>query len=85
MGIIGWIVFGFFVGLIAKLIMPGPDPHGFIVTVVIGIVGAFIGGWIGHVIGLYRQDDPVGFIMAVIGSIVLLTLYRMLMRPTRTV
>ncbi|MGH7767342.1 MAG: GlsB/YeaQ/YmgE family stress response membrane protein [Candidatus Binatia bacterium] len=77
MGIIGWIFFGLIVGIVAKFLMPGRDPGGFIVTALIGIVGALVGGFLGRAIGLYREDDPVGFVMAVIGSIVLLLLYRM--------
>jgi uncharacterized membrane protein YeaQ/YmgE (transglycosylase-associated protein family) len=77
MGILGWIVFGLIVGVVAKFLTPGRDPGGFIVTILIGIVGALLGGFIGRAIGLYREDDPVGFVMAVIGSIVLLLLYRM--------
>jgi uncharacterized membrane protein YeaQ/YmgE (transglycosylase-associated protein family) len=77
MAIIGWIFFGLIVGIVAKFLMPGRDPGGFIVTALIGIVGALIGGFVGRAIGLYREDDPVGFVMAVIGSIVLLLLYRM--------
>lgn len=76
MEILGWILFGLIVGLVAKLLMPGRDPGGFIITMAIGIVGALLGGWIGRAIGLYRGDEPVGFIMAVIGAIVLLGLYR---------
>jgi uncharacterized membrane protein YeaQ/YmgE (transglycosylase-associated protein family) len=77
MGIIGWIFFGLIVGIVAKFLMPGRDPGGFIVTALIGIVGALVGGFLGRALGLYREDDPVGFVMAVIGSIVLLLLYRM--------
>ena len=77
MGILGWIVFGLIVGVVAKFLTPGRDPGGFIVTILIGIVGALLGGFIGRAIGLYREDDPVGFVMAVVGSIVLLLLYRM--------
>ena len=77
MGIIGWIFFGLIVGIVAKFLTPGRDPGGFIVTALIGIVGALIGGFLGRVMGLYREDDPVGFVMAVVGSIVLLLLYRM--------
>ena len=77
MGILGWIVFGLIVGVVAKFLMPGRDPGGFIVTIIIGIVGALLGGFIGRAIGLYREDDPVGFVMAVIGAIVLLLLYRL--------
>ena len=76
MGIIGWIVVGLIVGAIAKLIMPGRDPGGFIVTALIGIAGALIGGFLGRAFGLYGDNDPVGFFMAVLGSIILLWLYR---------
>jgi uncharacterized membrane protein YeaQ/YmgE (transglycosylase-associated protein family) len=77
MHILGWIVFGLIVGVVAKFLTPGRDPGGFIVTIIIGIVGALLGGFIGRAIGLYREDDPVGFVMAVIGAVVLLLLYRL--------
>ncbi|HEY2990137.1 MAG TPA: GlsB/YeaQ/YmgE family stress response membrane protein [Candidatus Binatia bacterium] len=77
MSILGWIVFGLIVGIVAKLLTPGRDPGGFIVTILIGIAGALIGGFVGRAIGLYREGDPVGFLMAVVGSIILLLLYRM--------
>jgi uncharacterized membrane protein YeaQ/YmgE (transglycosylase-associated protein family) len=57
--------------------MPGRDPGGFIITTILGIVGALVGGFLGRVLGLYREGDPVGFVMAIIGSIILLALYRM--------
>jgi uncharacterized membrane protein YeaQ/YmgE (transglycosylase-associated protein family) len=75
-GIIGWIIFGAIVGVIAKLIHPGRDPGGFLVTIGIGIVGSLLGGFIGRVMGLYRQGQGAGMIMSVIGAIVLLVLYR---------
>ena len=77
MGILGWILFGLIVGVVAKFLTPGRDPGGFIVTIIIGIVGALLGGFIGRAVGLYREDDPVGFVMAVIGAVVLLLLYRL--------
>jgi len=76
MHIIGWIVFGLIVGLVAKFLMPGRDPGGFVITALIGIVGAVVGGFLGRVIGLYKDGDPVGFVMAVIGAIILLAAYR---------
>ena len=76
MHILGWIVFGLIVGIVAKLLMPGRDPGGFVVTALIGIVGAVIGGYLGRALGMYREGDPVGFVMAVIGSIILLFIYR---------
>jgi len=80
MAIIGWIIFGLVVGVIAKFLMPGRDPGGFVVTILLGIAGALLGGFVGRMLGLYREDDPVGFIMALVGSIVLLVLYRAMFR-----
>jgi uncharacterized membrane protein YeaQ/YmgE (transglycosylase-associated protein family) len=80
MSIIGWIFFGLIVGIVGKLLMPGKDPGGFLATVAIGIIGALFGGMLGRMIGMYGQDDPVGFVMAVIGAIVFLWLYRIITR-----
>ena len=80
MGIIAWIVFGLIVGVIAKFLMPGRDPGGFVITALLGIAGALVGVFLGRMLGLYGEGDPAGFIMAVIGSIVLLLLYRMASR-----
>jgi uncharacterized membrane protein YeaQ/YmgE (transglycosylase-associated protein family) len=77
MGILGWIVFGLIVGAIAKLLMPGRDPGGIIVTMVLGIVGALLGGFIGRALGLYGDGEPAGFIMALLGAILVLFIYRM--------
>ena len=76
MGILGWIVFGLIVGAIAKLLMPGRDPGGIIVTMVLGIVGALLGGFIGRAMGLYTDGEPAGFIMALLGAILVLFIYR---------
>jgi uncharacterized membrane protein YeaQ/YmgE (transglycosylase-associated protein family) len=76
MHIIGWILFGLVVGIVAKFLMPGRDPGGFVITAILGIVGALVGGFAGRLIGLYREGDPVGFIMAVVGAIVVLAVYR---------
>jgi uncharacterized membrane protein YeaQ/YmgE (transglycosylase-associated protein family) len=62
--------------VIAKLIMPGRDPGGFFVTILIGIVGAIVGGWIGRLLGFYGPHQAAGFFMSVIGAIILLALYR---------
>ncbi len=80
MSILGWIVFGLIVGIVGKLLMPGKDPGGFFATVAIGIIGALFGGFIGRLLGLYGQDDPVGFVMAVIGAMLFLWLYRLITR-----
>ncbi|HYJ14128.1 MAG TPA: GlsB/YeaQ/YmgE family stress response membrane protein [Candidatus Limnocylindria bacterium] len=85
MEFIGWIFFGLVVGVIGKLLMPGRDPGGFVVTILLGIAGALLGGFIGRSLGLYREGDPVGFIMAVIGSIILLMIYRFAVGRRHTV
>jgi uncharacterized membrane protein YeaQ/YmgE (transglycosylase-associated protein family) len=82
MSIIGWILFGLVVGVVAKLLMPGRDPGGMIVTILLGIVGALIGGFIGRLLGWYGESDPVGFIMAVIGAVLVLFAYRKISGPS---
>lgn len=77
LGILGWIVFGLIVGAIAKLVMPGKDPGGIIVTIALGIAGALIGGYLGRAMGWYGPDEAAGYIMAIVGAIVLLFLYRL--------
>jgi uncharacterized membrane protein YeaQ/YmgE (transglycosylase-associated protein family) len=77
MAIIGWILFGLVVGIIGKFLMPGRDPGGIVVTILLGIGGALLGGWVGQAMGFYREGEPAGFIMAVLGSILLLFLYRL--------
>ena len=80
MGILAWILFGLVVGVIAKLLMPGRDPGGFIVTILLGIAGALIGGFIGRAMGLYDANQGAGWIMSILGAVVLLALYRMMVR-----
>ena len=77
-GIIGWIVFGLIVGIVARFLMPGRDPGGFIVTILIGIAGAVVGGSLGQTLGWYGPGQAAGFIMSVAGAMVLLIAYRML-------
>jgi uncharacterized membrane protein YeaQ/YmgE (transglycosylase-associated protein family) len=76
-GILGWIVFGLIVGVIAKLLMPGKDPGGIIVTILLGIVGAVLGGFAGRALGLYGEGDSVGIFMSIFGAIIVLLIYRM--------
>jgi uncharacterized membrane protein YeaQ/YmgE (transglycosylase-associated protein family) len=78
MSVIGWILFGLVVGIVGKLLTPGRDPGGFILTIGLGIAGALIGGFVGQSLGFYQTGEPAGFFMAVIGSVILLLLYRML-------
>jgi uncharacterized membrane protein YeaQ/YmgE (transglycosylase-associated protein family) len=80
MGILTWILFGLVVGVIAKLLMPGRDPGGFIVTILLGIAGALFGGFIGRAMGFYGENQGAGWIMSILGAIILLALYRMMAR-----
>ncbi len=80
MAILSWILFGLVVGIIAKLLMPGRDPGGFIVTILLGIAGALIGGFIGRAMGFYGPSQSAGWIVSILGAIILLALYRMMVR-----
>lgn len=80
MGILAWILFGLVVGVIAKLLMPGRDPGGFIITILLGIAGALVGGFIGRAMGFYGPNDSAGWLMSILGAIILLALYRMMTR-----
>ena len=83
-GIIGWIVFGLIVGAVAKLLMPGRDPGGIIVTMLLGIAGAVAGGYLGRALGWYGPNDGAGFLMSLVGAIILLWIYRLFVgRRTR--
>jgi len=77
-GVLGWMLFGLIVGALAKLLMPGRDPGGIIVTMAIGIVGALIGGWLGRAVGWYGPNDGAGYIVSILGAILLLWIYRMI-------
>jgi uncharacterized membrane protein YeaQ/YmgE (transglycosylase-associated protein family) len=81
MSVLGWILFRLIVG-IGKLVMPGKDSGGFLATVAIGMIRAVIGGILERLVGMYGQNDPVGFIMVVVLAIVFLWLYRVLARRT---
>jgi uncharacterized membrane protein YeaQ/YmgE (transglycosylase-associated protein family) len=84
MEIVWTLVIGFLVGLVARFLMPGRDPAGFIITTLLGIAGAFLAQFIGRAAGWYGPGQPAGFIAAVIGSIILLALYRLIAGPART-
>jgi uncharacterized membrane protein YeaQ/YmgE (transglycosylase-associated protein family) len=73
-----WIIFGLIVGALAKLLMPGRDPGGIIVTILLGIVGALLGGFLGRAMGFYGPGEAAGFVMSLIGAMILLFLYRLL-------
>jgi uncharacterized membrane protein YeaQ/YmgE (transglycosylase-associated protein family) len=85
MHIIWTLIIGFLAGAVAKLIMPGKDPGGFIITTLLGIAGAFVARYLGMALGWYHEEDSAGFIASVIGAIVLLAIYRLVTRRrTRT-
>jgi uncharacterized membrane protein YeaQ/YmgE (transglycosylase-associated protein family) len=85
MYIFGWIFLGLVAGVVAKLLMLRRDPGGLFITSLLGIVGALVGGFLGRFIGWYGDGDPVGFAMAVIGSIMLLATYLFTMERTASV
>jgi uncharacterized membrane protein YeaQ/YmgE (transglycosylase-associated protein family) len=76
------IIIGLIVGAVAKLLMPGKDPGGFIITMLLGIAGSLVGTWIGRAVGWYREGESAGFIMSVIGAIILLAIYHLVRRRT---
>jgi uncharacterized membrane protein YeaQ/YmgE (transglycosylase-associated protein family) len=84
-GVIGWIVFGLIVGAVAKLLMPGRDPGGIIVTMALGIAGALLGGFLGRSLGWYGENDGAGFLMSLLGAVVLLVIYRMMVGRRQTI
>jgi len=75
-GIIGWIIIGGIAGAIAKFLMPGKDPGGCIITILLGIAGALLAGWIGKAIGWYDVGEGAGFVAAIVGAFILLGIYR---------
>jgi uncharacterized membrane protein YeaQ/YmgE (transglycosylase-associated protein family) len=78
MAILGWILFGLIVGALAKLVMPGRDPGGIIVTMLLGIAGAVLGGFIGRAMGWYGEGEAAGYFVSFLGAVLLLVIYRMM-------
>lgn len=76
-GIIATIIIGFIVGVIARFLKPGDDKAGWIMTTLLGIVGAFVGSWLGQAFGIYGPNESAGFLGAVVGSIVVLAIVGM--------
>jgi len=83
MPLIWTVVIGFLAGLVAKFLMPGKDPGGFIVTILLGIAGAFVATFLGQALGWYGPGEGAGFIGAVVGAILILIAYRMIAKPGR--
>ena len=82
MNLIWTLIIGLIVGAVAKLLMPGKDPGGFIITILLGITGAFLAGFLGRALHWYAAGEPAGFIASVIGAIILLIIYRMIKGKT---
>ncbi len=82
MGILAWILFGLVVGVIGKLLMPGRDPGGFIITILLGIAGAVLGGFLGRAMGFYDTNQGAGWLMSILGAVILLALYRMMIKKS---
>lgn len=76
LSLILFLVFGLVVGALARLIVPGSEPGGWIVTMLLGIAGSFLGGFLGRLLGFYREGETAGFLMSVLGAIVVVSLYR---------
>ncbi len=79
-GFLGWILIGIVAGVLGKFVMPGKDPGGFVVTILLGIAGALLAGFLGSAIGVYQQGQPAGWVGATVGAIILLIIYRLVMR-----
>lgn len=77
MTILASIIIGLIVGVVAKLLMPGKDPGGWIITILLGLSGSLVAGYLGRGLGWYQEGEPVGFIASVVGAIILLVLYRL--------
>lgn len=73
-----WIIIGGIAGAIAKFLMPGRDPGGCLVTILLGIAGAFVAGWLGQTIGWYERGEGAGFIAAIVGAFIILAVYRLI-------
>lgn len=79
-GVIGWLVIGLLAGGIAKLLMPGKDPGGCVVTILLGIAGALLAGFLGQAVGWYKDGEAAGFIAAIVGAFLILLVYRLVLR-----
>jgi uncharacterized membrane protein YeaQ/YmgE (transglycosylase-associated protein family) len=78
--VIAWIVLGLIAGGIAKLLMPGKDPGGCLITMLLGIAGALLAGFLGKTVGWYDQNEGAGFIAAIVGAFLILLIYRLVLR-----
>lgn len=84
MSIIWTIIIGFVAGVVAKFLMPGPnEPSGFVLTAILGIVGAFVATWLGQAIGWYGPDQGAGFIASIVGAVIVLAVWGMISKNRR--
>jgi uncharacterized membrane protein YeaQ/YmgE (transglycosylase-associated protein family) len=81
---LGHMLFGLVIGIVAKMLIPGQHPGGIIATMIIGIIGAWLGGLLGRALGMYPEGHPAGFLMALVGAVIVLVAYGFLTRPTTT-
>lgn len=81
--VLGWIVFGLIVGVLAKLLVPGRDPGGIVITILLGIAGSLLGGWVGRMLGFYGPGQAGGWIMSILGAVLLLVIYHAVTRRRR--
>lgn len=79
-GVIGWLIIGLLAGGIAKLLMPGKDPGGCLVTILLGIAGAMLAGFLGKAVGWYQEGEAAGFLAAIVGAVLILIIYRLVLR-----
>lgn len=84
MSIIWTLVIGLVAGAVAKLLMPGRDPGGFIITMLLGVAGAFLATWLGQAVGWYQAGEGAGFIGAVVGAVIILLIYRIVIKRRST-
>ena len=85
MGLLATLLIGLIVGAIAKMLVPGRDPGGWIVTILLGIAGALVGTWLGRMLGMYRNGESAGWIASIVGAVVLLLLYRAIVGRRRSI
>ena len=84
MGFIWTLIIGLVAGAVAKFLMPGPDPGGIIITMLLGVAGAFLATWLGQTVGWYHAGEGAGLIGAVVGAVIILVIYRMVKRRDAT-
>lgn len=85
MHIIAFLIFGLVIGAVARWIVPGTEPGGWVVSLVLGVAGSFLGGWLGRALGLYQEGQATGWFMALLGAVILVAIYHSLMRRRVTV